>query len=61
MNGADAPVMAEANAHHVHLANGADLPFPGSDGSGPSPEGILAFDFNYDFKTDLLLRGRQRP
>ena len=58
LNGADAPVMAEANAHHVHLANGADIPFPGSaTASGPTPEGVLAFDFNYDFKTDLLLAG----
>jgi Flp pilus assembly protein TadD len=58
LNGSDAPVLAEANAHHVHLASGADLPFPGNPAaSGPSPEGILAFDFNYDFKTDLLLAG----
>ncbi len=57
MNGSDAPVMAEANAHHVHLANGADLPFPGSAWFGPSPEGILPFDFNYDFKTDLFFAG----
>jgi FG-GAP-like repeat/ASPIC and UnbV len=58
LNGSDPPVMAEANAHHVHLATGADLPFPGNaTGAGPSPEGILPFDFNYDFKTDLLLAG----
>ena len=50
--------MAEANAHHVHLATGADLPFPGgSAASAPSPEGIVPLDFNYDFKTDLLLAG----
>jgi thioredoxin-like negative regulator of GroEL len=58
LNGSDAPVMAEANAHDMHLATGADLPFPGgAAASGPSPEGILPFDFNYDFKTDLLLAG----
>ncbi|MGB9417893.1 MAG: FG-GAP-like repeat-containing protein [Acidobacteriaceae bacterium] len=58
LNGSDPPVMAEGNAHHVHLATGADLPFPGiGTGAGPSPEGILPFDFNYDFKTDLLLAG----
>jgi Flp pilus assembly protein TadD len=58
LNGSDLPVVAVADAHHVHLANGADLPFPGgASGQGPSPEGVLAFDFNYDFKTDLLFAG----
>jgi Tfp pilus assembly protein PilF len=58
LNGSDQPVMAEANAHHVHLATGADLPFPGgSTASEPSPEGIVPLDFNYDFKTDLVLAG----
>lgn len=55
LNGADQPVVAAANAQRVHLATGVDLPFPGS--AGPSPEGVLPFDFNYDFKTDLLLTG----
>jgi Flp pilus assembly protein TadD len=58
LNGSDLPVVAVADGHHVHLANGADLPFPGgTSGQGPSPEGVLAFDFNYDFKTDLLFAG----
>jgi Tfp pilus assembly protein PilF len=58
LNGSDLPVVAVANSRHVHLANGADLPFPGgTSGQGPSPEGVLAFDFNYDFKTDLLFAG----
>jgi len=58
LNGSDLPVVAVAEGHHVHLANGADLPFPGgTSGQGPSPEGVLAFDFNYDFKTDLLFAG----
>ncbi|WP_263385180.1 FG-GAP-like repeat-containing protein [Granulicella arctica] len=58
LNGADAPVVAACDGHHVHLANGVDLPFPGgASGVGPSPEGVLAFDFNYDFKTDLLFAG----
>jgi Flp pilus assembly protein TadD len=58
LNGSDLPVVAVADAHRVHLANGADLPFPGgTSGQGPSPEGVLPFDFNYDFKTDLLLAG----
>ena len=58
LNGSDLPIIAVADGHHVHLANGADLPFPsGASGQGPSPEGVLAFDFNYDFKTDLLFAG----
>jgi Tfp pilus assembly protein PilF len=57
LNGADAPVIAEANARRVHLSTGADLPFPGSADAKLSPESVLAFDYNYDFKTDLLLAG----
>jgi Flp pilus assembly protein TadD len=58
LNGSDQPTIAVADGHHVHLANGADLPFPGgASRQGPSPEGVLAFDFNYDFKTDLLFAG----
>src|SRR5262249_18372194 len=37
---------------------GATLPFPGgSSKTAPSPEGIVPIDFNYDFKTDLVLAG----
>jgi hypothetical protein len=25
--------------------------------TAPSPEGVLSIDFNYDFKTDLVLAG----
>ena len=57
LNGSDAPIIAEANARRVHLATGADMPFPGSATESLSPESILPFDFNYDFKTDLLLAG----
>ncbi|NYF78084.1 CRTAC1 family protein [Granulicella arctica] len=58
LNGADLPIVAVADGHHVHLANGADMAFPGgASGQGPSPEGVLAFDYNYDFKTDLLFAG----
>lgn len=57
LNGSDAPVIAEANARRVHLATGADMPFPGGASANLSPESILPFDFNYDFKTDLLLAG----
>ena len=57
LNGSDAPVIAEANARRVHLATGAEMPFPGTAAAKLSPESILPFDFNYDFKTDLLLAG----
>jgi Tfp pilus assembly protein PilF len=58
LNGEDAPVVATADGEHLHLASGATLPFPGGKGSvAPSPEGVLAIDFNYDFKNDLALAG----
>jgi tetratricopeptide (TPR) repeat protein len=53
-----APVIAQANGSEVHLSTGARFPFPGgSSGTAPLPEGILQIDFNYDFKTDLVLAG----
>ena len=55
---AGAPVIAEANGREVHLSTGATLPFPGGPSSiPPLPEGVLQVDFNYDFKTDLVLAG----
>ena len=52
------PVVAVANGHEVRLDNGAKLEFPGGAGhAAPSPEGILQVDFDYDFKTDLVLAG----
>ena len=58
MGSAGAPVVAEANGHEVRLATGATLPFPGGPSSAPpQPAGILQVDFNYDFKTDLVLAG----
>jgi len=53
-----APIVATANATQVHLATGATLPFPGGTANTPpQPEGVLPLDFNYDFKTDLVLSG----
>jgi Flp pilus assembly protein TadD len=58
LGSAGVPVIAEANGREVHLSTGATLPFPGGpSGVPPSPEGILQVDFNYDFKTDLVLAG----
>ena len=58
LGSAGAPVIAEADGREVHLSSGATLPFPGGPSkTPPSPEGILQVDFNYDFKTDLVLAG----
>ena len=58
LGSAGVPIIAEANGREVHLSTGAMLPFPGGPSSvPPSPEGVLQVDFNYDFKTDLVLAG----
>jgi tetratricopeptide (TPR) repeat protein len=52
------PVFAKANGHEVQLASGAKFSFPGGAvGVAPQAEGIVPVDFNYDFKTDLVLAG----
>ena len=58
LSGAGAPILATATAQEVRLATGPTLPFPGGPSSRPpSPDGVLPIDFNYDFKTDLVLAG----
>lgn len=58
LGSAGAPVVALANGREVRLSTGATFPFPGgSSGIAPLPEGISQVDFNYDFKTDLVLAG----
>jgi Tfp pilus assembly protein PilF len=58
LTGSGTPAVAVANAQGVRLSSGAAFPFPGgSAGVAPSPEGIVPVDFNYDFKTDLVLAG----
>jgi Tfp pilus assembly protein PilF len=58
LGSAGAPVVSLANGREVRLSTGATFPFPGgSSGIAPLPEGILQIDFNYDFKTDLVLAG----
>ena len=55
---AGAPTVVEANGSEVRLASGATFPFPGGPAhTSPSPEGIVPIDFNYDFKTDIVLAG----
>ncbi len=56
LNGNDAPVLAQADASEVLLGSGTSLAFPGG-GRSPTAEGVVAADFNYDFKTDLVLAG----
>jgi cytochrome c-type biogenesis protein CcmH/NrfG len=52
------PVVALANGREVRMASGATLPFPGGPSAVPPlPDGIVPVDFNYDFKTDLMLAG----
>lgn len=58
LTGEGAPTVVLANAHQVRLATGATFPFPGGpSATDPTPEGVLPIDFNYDFKTDLVLAG----
>ncbi|HEX4022043.1 MAG TPA: FG-GAP-like repeat-containing protein [Acidobacteriaceae bacterium] len=58
LSGAGPATVVEANGSQVHLATGATFPFPGgASHTAPLPEGVLPIDFNYDFKTDLVLAG----
>ncbi len=57
LSGEGAPVIATATAREVRLTSGATFPFPGSANTPPETQGILPVDFNYDFKTDLVLTG----
>ena len=58
LSGTGAPLVATANAKEVRLTSGATLPFPSGPSSVPPlSNGILSIDFNYDFKTDLVLAG----
>jgi tetratricopeptide (TPR) repeat protein len=58
MGAAGDPILAVANGTELRLSTGASLPFPGGPSrTPPSPEGVLQVDFNYDFKTDLVLAG----
>lgn len=46
------------DGHRVRSSAGVDLPFPGGrDARPPSRSGVLAFDFDNDFRTDLALVG----
>lgn len=58
LDGTGAPAVAMADGREVRLSTGAKLSFPGGSGAmKPLPNGIVPIDFNYDFKTDLVLAG----
>jgi Tfp pilus assembly protein PilF len=58
LSGSGKPAIAVANSHDVRLSTGAACSFPGGKTNiPPSTEGVLPVDFNYDFKTDLVLAG----
>ncbi|HEY0169694.1 MAG TPA: FG-GAP-like repeat-containing protein, partial [Pyrinomonadaceae bacterium] len=54
--GEGAPTPLFANARGVQLAGGVKVDFPdGIPAAPPTPAGVAALDFDYDFKTDLAL------
>ncbi|HJU91516.1 MAG TPA: FG-GAP-like repeat-containing protein [Pyrinomonadaceae bacterium] len=57
LSGDGPPVIATATGREVWLPSGAVLRFPGGEATPPDTNGILPVDFNYDFKTDLVLTG----
>lgn len=59
MPGKDAkPVLICANSRDVQIAGGAKLPFPGGrSNTAPAAHSVLALDYDYDFKNDLVLAG----
>ncbi|HKP13641.1 MAG TPA: FG-GAP-like repeat-containing protein [Blastocatellia bacterium] len=58
LSGEQKPVTIAANAREARLSGGARLSFAGANVSAATaPESVLAFDFNYDFKTDFALVG----
>ena len=58
LGSAGAPALAAANGRSLKLSSGSTLNFPGgASATPPQPEGVLPVDFNYDFKTDIVLAG----
>jgi tetratricopeptide (TPR) repeat protein len=57
LDGAGSPTLITASGHEAR-AGGATLSFPGGPAATPpTADGVLAIDFNYDFKIDLALAG----
>ena len=58
LNDRQVPTLITASAATVNLFGGPSFPFPGGpERTPPGPESIIPMDFNYDFKTDLVLAG----
>jgi Tfp pilus assembly protein PilF len=58
LNDAGLPTVITANAKTISLIGGPSYPFPGGSANvAPGPDSIVPADFNYDFKTDLVLAG----
>ncbi len=58
LNDTQVPTLITANAETVKLIGGPSFAFPGGpQRTPPGPESIVPMDFNYDFKTDLVLAG----
>jgi Tfp pilus assembly protein PilF len=55
LTGEGMPIVVAADGEEVRLPNGARAKAPG--GKGPGPVEIVAADFNYDYRTDMLLVG----
>jgi Tfp pilus assembly protein PilF len=58
LDGETGPIQLVANAGQAQLAGNSSLNFPASAAATlPTANRALALDFNYDFKTDLVLAG----
>ncbi|HEU4479714.1 MAG TPA: FG-GAP-like repeat-containing protein [Pyrinomonadaceae bacterium] len=56
LNGEGAPAVVLANEKEVRIGS-ATYPYPGGSSAELHQQGISALDFNYDFKSDLVLAG----
>ncbi|HUS13065.1 MAG TPA: FG-GAP-like repeat-containing protein, partial [Pyrinomonadaceae bacterium] len=57
LTGEGTPAIVLANEKEVRIGN-TGYPFPaGPLNVAPGPDGVVGLDFNYDFKTDLVLAG----
>ena len=56
LNGEGAPTVVLANEREVRIGN-SSYRFPAGSSTTPPRQGIAALDFNYDFKSDLVLAG----
>jgi hypothetical protein len=56
LNGDGAPTVVLANEREVRIGN-SSYPFPAGSLTTLPQQGIAALDFNYDFKSDLVLAG----